>query len=679
MTLSIQGKVTCTETDRGLADVLVSNGEHVVKTGTDGSYRIAAEQGVHRFVFVSTPAGYRSDDTYRSVPTADGEFDFGLTPAPERSAGSFRFIQITDSHVGKDASPPGVYRDAIHTVVAQADPAFIIHCGDLTNRGTIPEFESYQLAISGIQTPIFSLFGNHDGVTERTDAEGADLTYTTNFNQVMGPAYFSFDWGDLHFCLYADFDLFFSTTDRQRRRDWLQADLEAQPAGRPTVLAIHKPAPDEFVADMNRLGVAVILCGHLHANKAYDHESTAVFATSTFCFGGIDSSPRSYRILDVDGKAIASDLRVLQAPRLKPCQPEALHVGERRLERVWSSTLPGNLHRASPVAWEDRLFVSQRDENLTGGPGVICLDSDTGARQWETVTDTAIKSRVAVDGAHCAALGVTGRLYLLDAGSGQVRWSRDLPRFPQRWLFGSPVMDRGLVYAGGRGGYGSWQVDTGEVVWYTELDTTDIYACFAVPVVTEELLINVVQGNGGAVALRLDTGEVVWHREEQGGVHYMAAGPALVGGDRVVMPGAGRQLLCLRADTGEEIWTMELDDGSITGLTGDHILMSTETNGVQCIDALAGELLWRFDPGPDLMDATPMHRGDATLLAAPVCWEGHALIGGNDGVLYFLEASSGECAAQLFVGAPITAAPCVLADGICVATWDGRLIGYALA
>jgi outer membrane protein assembly factor BamB/predicted phosphodiesterase len=679
MSLRLQGRVTCTETGRGLADVLVSNGEQVVKTAADGSYQIAAEVGVHRFVWVCSPAGYHAADFYTRIPADDSDVDFGLTPAPERVAGSFRFVQITDSHVGKDPSLHGVYRDAIHDVVAQADPAFIIHSGDLTERGTIAEFESYQLAIRGIQTPIFSLFGNHDGETNRADADGADVTLTTNFNQVLGPAYFSFDWGPLHFCLYADIDPYFSTADRQRRRDWLRADLEAQPAGRTTILVIHKPAPDEFIADMNRLGVAAVLCGHLHSNKAYNHEGTAVLTTSTFCFGGIDSSPRSYRVLDVDGQTIVSDLRAHQAPRLKPRAPDSVRVGEGRLERVWSATLAGNLHRASPVAHENRLFVSQRDEDLTGGPGVICLDAVTGERQWETVTESAVKNRVAVDGdGHCAALGVSGCLFLLDTASGQVRWRRDLPRFPQRWLYGSPVVDQGHVYCGGRGGYGAWRIDTGDIAWYTQLDTIDVYPCYAIPVLTEHLLINVVQGNGGAVALTRGTGKIAWRREEQGGVHYLAAGPVLMNGNRVIMPGAQNKLLCLQADTGEEIWQSAFDNGVVTGLTaaGDRILVSTEADGAQCINADSGEPMWRFDPGPDLMDATPMHRGDATLLAAPVCWESYALVGGNDGVLYFLDAASGECAAQLFVGAPITAAPCVLADGLCVPTWDGRLIRY---
>ena len=56
--------------DRGLDDVLVSNGEHVARTGPGGSYPIAAEEGVHRFIFFRTSAGYRDDDYYSAMPTA---------------------------------------------------------------------------------------------------------------------------------------------------------------------------------------------------------------------------------------------------------------------------------------------------------------------------------------------------------------------------------------------------------------------------------------------------------------------------------------------------------------------------------------------------------------------------------------------------------------------------------
>ncbi len=680
MSVRLQGMVTCRETGRGLSEVLVSNGEQVGKTGQDGSYHLTAEAGVHRFVWLSQPAGYRADGPwYNPVPTVDGDVDFQLAPAPERSVSSFRFVHVTDTHVCEHRTPPGVYREAIYDVVEQTEPAFIVHGGDLTNRGTIAEFESYQLAIQGIQTPIFPLFGNHDGEANRVDADGKDITNTTNFNQVIGPAYFSFDWGPIHVCLYADFNTYFSEADRKRRPDWLRADLEAQPAGRVSVLVVHQPPSDEFVADMNLLGVAVILCGHLHANKGYSYKGTAVLATSPFCFGGVDTSPSSYRVLHVANKTIASRLRASQSRRLKPCEPDALRLGSRRLDLVWSAGLAGNLHRASPVVAGDRIYVSQRDEDLTGGPGVVCLDVATGQSQWETSTEAAVKNRVAVDeDGHCAVFGVAGQLLLLDADSGQIRWRCDLPQYPQRWLFGSPVIDRGHVYGGARGGYGAWRVETGEQVWYTQLERTDSHTCYAVPVITDELLINVVQ-TSGAIALRRDTGEIVWRRQEQS-VNYTAASPALVDGDRVILPGKERQLLCLRADTGEEIWHIEPEKGVVLGLTvcADRILLSTESDGAQCIDADTGEQVWRYETGPDLMDAYPYQRSAATLMAAPACWESYALIGGNDGVLYVLDAASGECAAQLFVGAPITAAPCVLADGFCVPAWDGRLMRYAV-
>jgi outer membrane protein assembly factor BamB len=84
-------------------------------------------------------------------------------------------------------------------------------------------------------------------------------------------------------------------------------------------------------------------------------------------------------------------------------------------------------------------------------------------------------------------------------------------------------------------------------------------------------------------------------------------------------------------------------------------------------------LCWEFQTGIDLLDMTPYSRGKCSVLAAPVVWGERVVAGGNDGVLYLLDAASGACVSQTRFGAPISAAPCVLREGICVGTWDGRL------
>ena len=79
------------------------------------------------------------------------------------------------------------------------------------------------------------------------------------------------------------------------------------------------------------------------------------------------------------------------------------------------------------------------------------------------------------------------------------------------------------------------------------------------------------------------------------------------------------------------------------------------------------------DGGDDLLDMTPYSRGRRSLLAAPVRWRERVIVGGLDGVLYILDAASGACVSETRFGAPISAAPCLMGDGLCVGTWDGRL------
>jgi hypothetical protein len=99
----------------------------------------------------------------------------------------------------------------------------------------------------------------------------------------------------------------------------------------------------------------------------------------------------------------------------------------------------------------------------------------------------------------------------------------------------------------------------------------------------------------------------------------------------------------------------------------------------------------RHRPLPDCQDywASPVLVGDLVVsggesehmlvvLALPVFYAGRVVACGVDAVLYLLNAETGVCEAQTPFDAPITAAPVVLDDGLCVATWDGRLRRFSV-
>ena len=135
-----------------------------------------------------------------------------------------------------------VLSEALEQLEGEANPDFIIVSGDLTNRGQIDELTEFQAALSDVRAPVYLLFGGHDGNEERHGSDVPGETFTRNYETVLGPTYFSFDWGGRHFALYPNEEYFFSADDQRRKRAWLRADLAAaQRVSRPSVVIVHTP------------------------------------------------------------------------------------------------------------------------------------------------------------------------------------------------------------------------------------------------------------------------------------------------------------------------------------------------------------------------------------------------------------------------------------------------------
>ena len=91
---------------------------------------------------------------------------------------------------------------------------------------------------------------------------------------------------------------------------------------------------------------------------------------------------------------------------------------------------------------------------------------------------------------------------------------------------------------------------------------------------------------------------------------------------------------------------------------------------------MAAGSVWQFQSGEDLLDMTPYKRGIRSLLAAPVLFMDHVLVGSCDGWLNVLERATGACTERAFFGAPISASPCLTPDGFCIGTYGGSMFSY---
>ena len=685
MTIEIRGRVMDEPSGRGLGGVLVSNGEQIVQTDEDGRYALVVEPEAHRFVFVTVPDGFRATSEFysstRNWTDAQDGVDFGLESAPERAIRQFKLVQITDTHVvteGEMLTSGEVLAEALQRLVREADPDLIVVSGDLTNRGELAELSRFREAQEAVSTPVFPLFGGHDGNEERYEGGSADNTFTRNFEAVLGPSYYSFDWGGRHFAFYPNEQSFFSPADQERKEVWFWADLALQPADREIVVVVHTPPPVSFLEALSRYNVRLVLHGHWHSSKVFSYKEMVVAATPSFCFGGIDTSPRGYRVVRFGEEGAEVELYAHKPTGVSlPSEdtPVEVSLDEIGLRLRWEQQLPGGLHRAAPVHAGDQMLLSLRDEGYPARNGVCCIEVSSGDLVWHARTDATVKNSVAVDDGICAAVSVTGRVHALEEASGRLLWHANLPGYPDRWVYTSPVIADGSLYAGAKAGYAAFDLKTGEQQWYVPIEDSDNWSCYASPQVYEDLLLLLVQRRG-LMALDRQSGDVVW--EQQIGVEYPYPTP-VVFGDLLVSGGDSSHLTALRAISGEVVWDKPILQSSYpTGLLvrDGRIYATTPEGEALCFDFNSGALLWRFQTGGDLLDMVPYRRGVQSILAAPVHFEDCLLICGCDGCLYALDAASGECRGRAAFGSPITAPPCVVEGGLFVGTYDGRIFCF---
>ena len=186
--------------------VVVSDGRSVVRTSPDGSFEL---EPAGPFVFICVPTGHATDRWY--VPS-DGDLTFELRTVAQPVP--FSFAQIADLHLsvagwvfGADVvTTPASVVELLDEVAARCpDAAFVVSTGDQTNNGTDDEYAAYLDAVSSSSVRVIAIPGNHDHNSatcrrlSRTAARSGPGVAYTPYDRFMGPRWFSFDHGGVHF------------------------------------------------------------------------------------------------------------------------------------------------------------------------------------------------------------------------------------------------------------------------------------------------------------------------------------------------------------------------------------------------------------------------------------------------------------------------------------------------
>lgn len=300
---------TVTVDGRGLAGVPVSDGYEIVYTGADGRYSLETDKTLG-LLFVSTPSGYEPvtchgnrPDFWRLLTTPPDEpetVDFVLRPTDDSR---FAFVAMADNQISNrhgevncfvSTTVPDVNATVDSLRTAGLDP-FVILLGDQAhdcywkpNRYGLPQAYS---DIERIDARVYSVMGNHDHDPTAMN----DIDAGAEWRRFVGPEYYSFDKGGVHFVVLDDEEIVdngptlskdgecvYKNKVRQPQMEWLRKDLERVAPSTPVLLAIHAPllpSPGmeaewrlvngaELAALLAKFDHVEIISGHTHISYA---------------------------------------------------------------------------------------------------------------------------------------------------------------------------------------------------------------------------------------------------------------------------------------------------------------------------------------------------------------------------------------------------------------------------
>ena len=344
---TVGGRVQCD--GKGVPDVVVSDGVLVTKTDSEGVYQLKSAKK-WGYVFISVPSGYEPLSS-GVIPTihkfmtkpADTVEQLNFDLKKTGSQDNHTLLVFGDMHLAnrtKDREQFSAFTKDVNAFVAEnrtKGKIYAITLGDMTwdcfwydNKYG---FEEYVKDANAVRNLFFyHTIGNHD----HDMAFAGDFNTVEKYIKVIGPTYYSFNIGKVHYIVLDDIECtntgkgdpdsrHYNSKVVNEQLEWLKKDLEYVPTSTPLVISSHAPlySDNGIITLGNGILLSNILkdykkvqlfTGHTHKvynvdySDIFEHNSGAVCATwwwSAYETPGVhiaqDGAPGGYQIVSVSG------------------------------------------------------------------------------------------------------------------------------------------------------------------------------------------------------------------------------------------------------------------------------------------------------------------------------------------------------------------------------------------
>ena len=341
-----------------IANVVVSDGLLCTKTNANGFYALKSNLADTKFVMVSIPSGYTAPTDSNGLPI----FYHRVTDSEKsknRCVADFSFNKITNNSerftllVGADPQPRArtagydnnayhsldccddLYRDMREKAATITDQnVYGLMLGDIVHEN-MSLYDDYIAGLKTLGFPMFNVLGNHDNdKTAKTDVEGRRV-----FEEKLGPTYYSFNIGKLHFVVLDNLIMNLNSSGELKGYDvqgltdeiwqWLQNDLQYVSRSTTLMVAAHSPMfklinthnrtaqyREEYGDLFAKFAKVHVWTGHTHNTYNYNYPASNKWAvieehTVARSTGELwtneylaDGTPRGYTVVEVNGNNV---------------------------------------------------------------------------------------------------------------------------------------------------------------------------------------------------------------------------------------------------------------------------------------------------------------------------------------------------------------------------------------